>query len=163
MSSSDESESLLPLQSYLELLRLPNVFTAIADVAMGFFFVSGRLGLQRRPAAVALADRPLDGRPARRGIGLALLGRHGAERRLRHRTRSPGAALSAAAFRPHPAELGPLARLATADAGDHAGQRHGRDAGEISRRPARTTSSFPGCRRSSPRRWPCSSCSTTPG
>ena len=28
-----------PLQSYLELLRLPNVFTAVADVAMGFFFV----------------------------------------------------------------------------------------------------------------------------
>ena len=27
------------LQSYLELLRLPNVFTAVADVAMGFCFV----------------------------------------------------------------------------------------------------------------------------
>jgi 4-hydroxybenzoate polyprenyltransferase len=26
-------------QSYLELLRLPNIFTAMADVAMGFFFV----------------------------------------------------------------------------------------------------------------------------
>jgi len=39
MSSPDESESVSPLQSYLELLRLPNVFTAVADVAMGFFFV----------------------------------------------------------------------------------------------------------------------------
>ena len=31
----------LALQNYLELLRLPNVFTAVADVAMGFFFVIG--------------------------------------------------------------------------------------------------------------------------
>jgi 4-hydroxybenzoate polyprenyltransferase len=35
----DESESVSTLRSYLELLRLPNVFTAVADVAMGFFFV----------------------------------------------------------------------------------------------------------------------------
>ena len=28
-----------PLRSYLELMRLPNVFTAMADVAMGFLFV----------------------------------------------------------------------------------------------------------------------------
>ena len=34
-----EAETTSPLKSYLELLRLPNVFTAIADVAMGFFFV----------------------------------------------------------------------------------------------------------------------------
>ena len=39
MASPDDPESASPLQSYLELLRLPNVFTAIADVAMGFFFV----------------------------------------------------------------------------------------------------------------------------
>jgi len=39
MPLNDESESVSPLQSYLELLRLPNVFTAVADVAMGFFFV----------------------------------------------------------------------------------------------------------------------------
>ena len=26
-------------RSYLELMRLPNVFTAMADVAMGFLFV----------------------------------------------------------------------------------------------------------------------------
>jgi 4-hydroxybenzoate polyprenyltransferase len=38
-SADDESESTSQLQSYLELLRLPNVFTAVADVAMGFFFV----------------------------------------------------------------------------------------------------------------------------
>ena len=28
-----------PLRAYLELLRLPNLFTAAADVAMGFLFV----------------------------------------------------------------------------------------------------------------------------
>jgi 4-hydroxybenzoate polyprenyltransferase len=31
------------LLAYLRLFRLPNVFTAIADVAMGYFFVSGSL------------------------------------------------------------------------------------------------------------------------
>ena len=46
---ADESESVSPLQSYLELLRLPNVFTAVADVAMGFFFVQ---------AAWAFSDDP---------------------------------------------------------------------------------------------------------
>ena len=47
MSNPDEAESHAgmiipgwPLASYLELLRLPNVFTAVADVAMGFFFVA---------------------------------------------------------------------------------------------------------------------------
>jgi 4-hydroxybenzoate polyprenyltransferase len=39
MPSSDDPESASPLQSYLELLRLPYVFTAVADVAMGFCFV----------------------------------------------------------------------------------------------------------------------------
>ena len=34
MSKPDEAGSCSPLQSYLELLRLPNVFTAVADVAM---------------------------------------------------------------------------------------------------------------------------------
>ena len=38
-STTDDSDSPTTLQSYLELLRLPNVFTAVADVAMGFFFV----------------------------------------------------------------------------------------------------------------------------
>ncbi len=45
----DESETTSPLQNYLELLRLPNVFTAVADVAMGFFFVQ---------AAWAFSDDP---------------------------------------------------------------------------------------------------------
>ena len=49
MSSPDQTESVSPLQSYLELLRLPNVFTAVADVAMGFFFVQ---------AAWAFSDDP---------------------------------------------------------------------------------------------------------
>ena len=39
IESTDDAETVSPLQSYLELLRLPNVFTATADVAMGFFFV----------------------------------------------------------------------------------------------------------------------------
>ncbi len=39
MASADDSETRTRLQSYLELLRLPNIFTAVADVAMGFFFV----------------------------------------------------------------------------------------------------------------------------
>ena len=37
-SADDDPDSPSRLQSYLELLRLPNVFTAVADVAMGFFF-----------------------------------------------------------------------------------------------------------------------------
>ena len=142
----------LALQSYLELLRLPNVFTAVADVAMGFFFVQ---------AAWAFSD---DGQQSLLPIAIWTIGLLAAasallysagmvlERRLRHRTRSRGTALSAAAFGPHPAELGPLARLATADPGDHAGQRHGGDAGEGSCRPTRITSSLPGGRRSSPPR-----------
>ena len=32
-------DSRLPFRNYLELMRLPNVFTAMADVTMGFFFV----------------------------------------------------------------------------------------------------------------------------
>jgi 4-hydroxybenzoate polyprenyltransferase len=47
--SSDESDPVSPFQSYLELLRLPNVFTAVAGVAMGFFFVQ---------AAWAFSDDP---------------------------------------------------------------------------------------------------------
>jgi 4-hydroxybenzoate polyprenyltransferase len=39
MPRAEQSETTSPLQSYLELLRLPNVFTAIADVMMGFFFI----------------------------------------------------------------------------------------------------------------------------
>ena len=50
----DESESVSPLQSYLELLRLPNVFTAVADVAMGFFFVA----VPNNQAAGAFSDDP---------------------------------------------------------------------------------------------------------
>ena len=33
------------LLAYLQLLRLPNVFTAMADVAMGFIFVRGAVGI----------------------------------------------------------------------------------------------------------------------
>lgn len=58
----DESESVSPLQSYLELLRLPNVFTAVADVAMGFFFVQ---------AAWAFSD---DGQQTLLPIGLWTIG-----------------------------------------------------------------------------------------
>jgi len=57
MSNRDEVESVPTLQSYLELLRLPNVFTAIADVSMGFFLVSvGSPGLQGGGWAVSDND-----------------------------------------------------------------------------------------------------------
>lgn len=39
MSNQDDVEQVSVLQSYLQLLRLPNIFTAMADVAMGFLFV----------------------------------------------------------------------------------------------------------------------------
>ena len=54
MSNRDESESVSPLQSYLELLRLPNVFTAVADVAMGFFFVQAAWAFSDDPQHVLL-------------------------------------------------------------------------------------------------------------
>ncbi len=60
ISGTDESETTSPLQSYLELLRLPNVFTALADVAMGFFFVQ--------------ADWAFDGRHSLLPIGLWTVG-----------------------------------------------------------------------------------------
>ncbi|MEA1949774.1 MAG: UbiA family prenyltransferase [Planctomycetota bacterium] len=43
---SNRSTSSLP--AYLQLLRLPNVFTAMADVAMGFIFVRGVLDFRQR-------------------------------------------------------------------------------------------------------------------
>ena len=49
MSNPDDAESVSPLQSYLELLRLPNVFTALADVAMGFFFVQAAWAFSNDP------------------------------------------------------------------------------------------------------------------
>jgi 4-hydroxybenzoate polyprenyltransferase len=53
-SATDESDSQSTLQSYLELLRLPNVFTAVADVAMGFFFVQASWAFddQTRPPSL---------------------------------------------------------------------------------------------------------------
>lgn len=39
--SADTPEHTSQLLAYLRLFRIPNVFTAVADVAMGFFFVSG--------------------------------------------------------------------------------------------------------------------------
>ena len=49
MSNPDDAESVSPLQSYLELLRLPNVFTALADVAMGFFFAQAAWAFSNDP------------------------------------------------------------------------------------------------------------------
>ncbi|MBC8354288.1 MAG: UbiA family prenyltransferase [Planctomycetes bacterium] len=45
MSGENEDKSAVPskLLAYLQLFRAPNVFTAIADVAMGFVFVAGSL------------------------------------------------------------------------------------------------------------------------
>lgn len=52
--ASADSDSPSTLQTYLELLRLPNVFTAVADVAMGFFFVqaSWAFDQQSRPPSL---------------------------------------------------------------------------------------------------------------
>jgi len=58
----EEAESVSRLQSYLELLRLPNVFTAVADVAMGFFFIQ---------APWAFSD---DGRQSLMPIGIGTVG-----------------------------------------------------------------------------------------
>ena len=41
MPDHDVADSPGALRSYLELLRLPNIFTAMADVAMGFLFLGG--------------------------------------------------------------------------------------------------------------------------
>ncbi len=62
MAFTDESEITSPLQNYLELLRLPNVFTAVADVAMGFFFLQ---------APWAFSDDP---QPSLLPIGLWTIG-----------------------------------------------------------------------------------------
>ena len=66
-----------------------------------------------------------------RGVGLALPGRHGAQRCLRCRVGSRRTALPAAPFRPHPPERRPLARLATVVAGSPAGRRHRHHAYEV--------------------------------
>ena len=53
--SSDSAESRehsSQLLAYLKLFRIPNVFTAVADVAMGFFFVSA--GVQPLPGLLCL-------------------------------------------------------------------------------------------------------------
>jgi len=44
---------------WLRLMRLPNVFTAIADVAMGYLFTHGQLTSPARFAALALASAAL--------------------------------------------------------------------------------------------------------
>ena len=62
-----------PTLAWLRLMRLPNVFTAIADVAMGYLFVHGSVP---DPATLGLPDRRLRA---------ALYSRHGAERCVRHR------------------------------------------------------------------------------
>lgn len=41
--SADTPEHCSQLLAYLKLFRIPNVFTAVADVAMGFFFVHGNV------------------------------------------------------------------------------------------------------------------------
>lgn len=69
MSNPDEAETISPLQSYLELLRLPNVFTAIADVAMGFFFVQA--GAVQGGGGWALSDDP---QPSLLPIGMWAVG-----------------------------------------------------------------------------------------
>jgi 4-hydroxybenzoate polyprenyltransferase len=52
MNSNDDEESSGTLRAYLQLVRLPNVFTAIADVMMGFLIV--RRSFDPRSALVEL-------------------------------------------------------------------------------------------------------------
>ena len=42
------------IRAYLELLRLPNVFTAIADVIMGYWFAQAALNSSESPAETHL-------------------------------------------------------------------------------------------------------------
>ncbi|MGA2033490.1 MAG: UbiA family prenyltransferase [Thermoguttaceae bacterium] len=58
MSNGNEVDAVSPLRNYLELLRLPNIFTAMADVAMGFLFVqqSGQPGQDDFPGQFQPAD-----------------------------------------------------------------------------------------------------------
>ena len=44
---------------WLRLMRLPNVFTAIADVTMGYLFVHSSVGVPERLACVVLASASL--------------------------------------------------------------------------------------------------------
>jgi 4-hydroxybenzoate polyprenyltransferase len=71
MNSQDEPDRVPPLISYLELLRLPNIFTAMADVVMGFLFVLP-VGLPggAGPAGEALVDATGGLRP----LGLWVMG-----------------------------------------------------------------------------------------
>ena len=58
---SNDSERRLRFRSYLELMRLPNVFTAMADVAMGFLFVQPS-DWRWDPLAGLVDAGPADGR-----------------------------------------------------------------------------------------------------
>ena len=134
MALTDESETPSWLQSYLALLRLPNVFTALADVAMGFFFVIGAAD----QAGWAFSDDP---QPSLLPIALWTLGLLAAASALLYsagmvlndvfdleldREEQPDRPLPSGRI---PLRLGPLAGLAIADAGNHAGQRCGGGAG----------------------------------
>ncbi len=77
------------IRDYLELMRLPNVFTSMADVAMGFLFV--------RELATAADAWLLAFLLA--SSSLLISGGRGFKRRVRLGTRLAGAARPAAALR----------------------------------------------------------------
>ena len=151
MASADETTS--PLQDYLELLRLPNVFTAVADVVMGFFFVQAPWAFSHDPQRSLLP------------VGVWTVGLLAAASALLY---SAGMVLNDVfdieldrqeqPYRPLPSGRIPLSSarwlgwqlltlgimLASGTAVMLA---------RFARTP--TTSSSPGCRRSWPRHWPC--------
>ena len=151
-----------PLQSYLELLRLPNVFTAIADVAMGFFFVQAPWAFSDDGQHIALADRPLDGGPAGRGIRLALLGGMvlndvfdiDLDREEQPYRPLPSGRISLSSARWLGWQLLTLGVMLASGTAVMLAKSAGRTP---------TTSSSPGCRPSWRRRWRYSSSCTTPG
>ena len=65
------------LRAYFELLRFPAVFTAVADVMMGYLVTHGDLPPGARFCA------------ARRHVRRLLSRGHGAQRRVRRRSRRP--------------------------------------------------------------------------
>ncbi len=164
MKSSENVDSPPCLQSYLELLRLPNVFTAAADVAMGFFFVQAawafndetdppsllRIGIWTVGLLIAAsAALYLAGMVLNDVFDLEL------DREEQPWRPLPSGRISLAAAQRLGWNLLSVGVLLAAGAAVVLGSDF--------RRRTRTISLSPGGRRWWPPVWPCSSCSTTPG
>ena len=163
VTNSDEAESVSPLQSYLELLRLPNVFTADCRRGDGLLLRPGRLGLQRRRRSRSLLP-----------IGMWTVGLLAAASALLY---SAGMVLNDVfdieldreeqPDRPLPSGRIPLSsarwlgwQLLTL--GIMLASGAAVMLAQISAGPHRQLRPLLAAGASSPRRWPCSSCSTTP-